>query len=352
MGIIHIGPSPQLLPVKLGPGDILEIDSDLTGVLTVIAHGDPHNRVHIRPANPDTFLNLESLVLTNPRHVTLSDLNIMTTDDHDGVLVWATEASADIRLERVFVKGARNGIAIGTDQPAGLRDVIVDSCLIQDCLLQGILCFGPETPQYGLHNVKVTQCRVEGTRGDPTLTNNHSGSGIILGSVDEGEIVDCHAEGNGAACVATEGPEGIFVYDCRRVRIRNCASKSNRTGGPADGGGFGIDIRCVDCLIENCDAIDNDGAGILVWNLPGMIGGGHVLRGNRLSNNCRRTTWHGEITVTPSAGKVEISENTIESKANISGILTGIGAKNIKLKANAFLKSSALEIEECHMPQH
>ncbi|MFW8624225.1 hypothetical protein ACOI1A_09805 [Corynebacterium glutamicum] len=56
--------------------------------------------------------------------------------------------------------------------------------------------------------------------------------------------------------------------------------------------------------------------------------------------------------MTPSAGDVEISENTIESNTNISGILTGIGAKNIKLEANVFLNSSAPEIKECHMPQH
>lgn len=348
----RVGPHPQPSPVELEPGDILEIDNDLTGLLTVIAHGDAENRVLIRPVNKENSLKLDGLVLLNPCHVTVSDLNIETTDSHDGILVWATQESRDIRLERLAIKGAKNGIAIGTDLPGGLREVVVDSCLVRDCFLQGILCFGPQHPNHGLHDVKITKCRVEGTRGDPRLADQHSGSGIILGSVDGGEITECHAEGNGAGCVATEGPEGIFVYDCRRVRISRCASKSNRTGGPVDGGGFGIDIRCEDCSIEDCDAVDNDGAGILVWNLPGMIGGGHLLRGNRLSNNCQRTIWHGEITVTPSAGHVEISTNTIKSKANIGGILRGIGAKNTKLKNNVYLQSAAPEITECQMPQH
>lgn len=309
--------------VTLGPGDVLEITGPLTGRLTVTARGKPQDPVLIRPAGQRAQLRGEGIVLLNPRHVTLRDLDIETSDDHDGVLVWATEVSEGVRLERLSVRGARNGIAVGTDRPAGLRDVLIDACLVHDCLLQGILTFGPDHPEHGLHEVRVTRCGVEGTRGDPGLADRHSGSGIVLGSVVGGEITDCHAEGNGAGCTATEGPEGIFVHDCRAVVIRRCTAVGNRTGGPADGGGLGIDIRCENCVIENCVAEDNDGAGVLLWNWPSMVGGGHRISGNRLRRNCRRTTWHGEITVAPSAGEVSIEGNIIDPGPGIIDIAVG-----------------------------
>lgn len=329
MTLMTIGPGASPGALALGPGDILEISGPLTGQLFIEARGTATSPVIIRPAGERTELNSTEnvLVLQNPHHVEVHNLDIVGTDDGDGVLVWVTEPGATgVRLHGLSVRGARNGIAIGSAEPDGLGDVEVSHCLVSDCLLQGILTFGPDHPHHGLHDVRVTHCRVEGTRGDPELENQHSGSGIILGSVRGGEISDCHAHANGAECRATEGPEGIFLHDCSGVGIFRCRATDNQTGGPADGGGLGIDLRCEDCIIEDCTATGNDGAGVLLWNLPGLHSGKAIVRNNHLAGNCRRTSWHGEITVAPSMSEVELIGNLLEPGRDRVGIVTGLGA--------------------------
>lgn len=341
--------------IRLGPGEVYEVPEGHTGTLLVDAHGTPTSPAVIRPATGRATLSADGdvLVLCNPRHVEVHDLDIIGTDRGDGVLVWVTEPGAEgVHLHGLSVRGARNGIAVGSELADGLRDVEISHCLVTDCLLQGILTYGPQAPDHGLAGVRVTHCRVEGTRGDPDLTDNHSGSGIVLGSVVGGEVADCVAGGNGAGCRASEGPEGIFLYDCTDVAIRRCVAEDNRTGGPADGGGLGIDVRCADCLIEDCTATGNDGAGILLWNLPGLRSGHHIVRRNHLAGNARRTTWHGEVTVAPSISSVEVTGNRVEPRPGGVGIIVGKSATNVLDTDNLFLSDETVRQVSIRMPGH
>ncbi len=341
--------------VELGPGQVYEVPGTGQGALLVDAHGTPSSPAVIRPAAGRATLRAtgDVLVLRNPRHVEVHDLDIVGTDDGDGVLVWVTEPGAvGVRLHGLSVRGTRNGIAVGSEIPDGLRDVEISHCLVTDCLLQGILTHGPQAPAHGLSGVRITHCRVEGTRGDPSLTDNHSGSGIVLGSVFDGEVADCLARGNGADCRASEGPEGIFLHDCTDVAIRRCVAEDNRTGGPADGGGLGIDVRCADCLIEDCTATGNDGAGILLWNLPGLRSGHHIIRRNHLSDNARRTRWHGEITIAPSISSVEVTGNRLEPRPGGVGIVHGEGHPVCDVADNVFLNDSTAHQVAIRIPGH
>lgn len=355
MTIVRTGPGNSPGTVKLGPGDVLEISGPLSGQLLIYASGTADSPAVIRPAHRRATLKADgnALVLIDPHHVEVNDLDIMGSDSGDGVLVWATaRGAAGVTLRGLTVRGARNGIAIGSDVPEGLRGVEVSHCLVVDCLLQGILTFGPDSPRHGMHSVRIRNCRVVGTRGDASLTDRHSGSGIILGSVRGGEVADCHSSGNGACCRASEGPEGIFLHDCTGVAIRRCEAIGNRTGGPADGGGLGIDIRCEDCMIEDCTATGNDGAGVLLWNLPGLPSGRAVVRNNHLSGNCLRTTWHGEITVAPSTSEVELTGNRLEPLSGGVGIVTGIGGAEIVDADNPVGKQASARIVKIRMHAH
>lgn len=341
--------------IRLGPGDVYEVPGYLEEPLLVDAHGTPSSPAVIRPAAGRSTLRAAGnvLVLRNPRHVEVRDLDIVGTDNGDGVVVWVTESGArGVRLHGLSVSGARNGIAVGSEIPDGLVDVEISHCLVTDCLLQGILTHGPQAPGHGLRNVRITHCRVEGTRGDPALTDRHSGSGIVVGSVLGGEVADCVARGNGAGCRATEGPEGIFLYDCTDVAIRRCVAEGNRTGGPADGGGLGIDVRCADCLIEDCTATGNDGAGILLWNLPGLRSGHHIIRRNHLAGNALRTTWHGEVTVAPSISSVELSGNRLEPRPEGVAIVVGEGGSNVDDTDNLFPSEMTVHQVSIRMPGH
>lgn len=323
----------------VGPGQILELDGSHVSPITVTAVGSKENPALIRPVSGLDRVTLRSqgpgIILMNPSHVIVRDVDIIGHDSADGIVVWAEHSgSTNVTLERISVTGAKNGISIGSAVPKGLTNIRVTRCAIFDCLLQGILTYGPENPHFGLSDVVIEECTVEGTRGDPTLTDQHSGSGIVMGSVNGGEILSCIAKGNGALSQASEGPEGIFLYDCHSVTIRMCTASKNRTGGPADGGGFGIDIRCEECSIEDCRAEENDGAGILLWNWPGMIGGNHTILRNTLSHNCQRTTWHGEITIAPSFPGVRVSHNHLTPRATQWPIVIGRGHRGIEAESN------------------
>lgn len=352
MKLKRVTPKSFQQPVNLGPGEILEIAGRIPGKITIHARGEASNLAIIRPSLGEEQPSCAGIVLLDPEHVKVQDLKILAQPTEDGVLVWATQPSEGIYLERLDISGARNGIAVGTDRKEGLHDVVIDSCLVQSCVLQGITSFGPQAPEFGLYAVTVKKCRVVGTTGDPSLMDNHSGSGIVLGSVSGGEISDCVARHNGAQCKANEGPEGIFIYDCDDVHIVNCIASENRTGGPADGGGLGIDLRCTNCSIENCEAHNNDGAGILIWNLPGMLGGGHQIHGNILSNNCSSTRWQGEITVAPSSGATRIINNSLDVQTAAAAILHGANASNLELNGNLYLNNLAPKVVEGQIPMH
>lgn len=342
------------MTITLGPGEVCELGAE-SGPLLIDAHGTPESPVLIRPAAGRSTISGDGhlLVLRNPRHVEVRDLDIIGTDRGDGVLVWVTEPGATgVRLRGLSVQGTRNGIAVGSEVSGGLRDVEISDCLVTGCLLQGIVTYGPPAPDHGLADVRVAHCRVVGTRGDPTLADRHSGSGIVVGSVHGGEVADCVAYGNGAGCRASEGPEGIFLHDCTDVAIRRCEASDNRTGGPADGGGLGIDVRCVDCLIEDCIATGNDGAGILLWNLPGLRSGHHIIRRNHLVGNARRTGWHGEVTVAPSISSVELHGNHLEPRPGGVGIVTGVGGGTVNETDNLIGTQASARTTEIRMHAH
>jgi parallel beta-helix repeat protein len=292
------------------------------------------------------------LVLLNPRHVHIRNLDITATDDGNGILVWVTEPGAvGVSIEGVSVTGGKNGIAIGSEIAGGLSNVTISHCAVSNALLQGIIFFGPQAPSYGLEQVRITHCEVQGTRGNPELTKDHSGSGIVLGSVNHGEISHCAARENGRFCQATQGPEGIFVYDCANVVISESVSSDNRTGGPADGGGFGIDVRCQNCRIENCTATGNDGAGVLLWSVPGKASAGAVVRGNRLSQNCQKTAWHGEITVASSISDVVVRDNLLDPRADRKAIVVGENAiTKLQCDGNILADGAVAEPVEATMP--
>lgn len=351
---MRIGPGREGIPrdgaaIVLHPGDCLILDGPVTGPIRVDAQGTETEPVSILPApgaRAELHTSGDGIILVNPRNVRISDIDIIGCDEGEGVLIWAdTPGSRNIDISGVSVHGARNGIALGTAVTGGIENATISHCAVEGCQLQGILVWGPEAPGYGLYNITIENCRARGTRGNPALTDNHSGSGIVMGSVDTGAVRSCLAEGNGAGCRASEGPEGIFLYDCRRVAVQHCVAVGNHTGGPADGGGLGIDLRCEECSIEDCEARDNDGAGILLWNLPGMISRNHTIRRNRLIGNCRRTTWHGEITIAPSVSGITVDDNHLEPLSGGRAIRVGVGTRGFSASRNFTPRGSSPDIE-------
>lgn len=115
--------------------------------------------------------------------------------------------------------------------------------------------------------VLISHCSATHNPGDPTVTNNHSGNGIVLYHTRDALVEYCDASYNGWDMdnSAFNGPVGIWCANTQRAQFRYCLSHDNRTQwGKTDGGGFDFDGGTRDCLMEYCYSYHNAGAGFML----------------------------------------------------------------------------------------
>lgn len=167
---------------------------------------------------------------------------------------------AHVRINDVEVSGfGDTGIAIGSQNKTrtGFTDVLVSGCNSHDNYGSGIASWddaGDRAQGYAHQNITIRNCLV---------TGNLSGTGMVLSGVDGCLIEDCRATGNSGE----GGGVGLWAYSAKNVRFSYCICNETRSGG-GDGGGFDLDGGCVDCVIENCLAYDNDGPGYMHCDYP------------------------------------------------------------------------------------
>lgn len=186
-----------------------------------------------------------------------------------------------IRIERVDVSGFSGaGISIGAweDSQPGYEDVRISNVRARDNGGVGITLFGKRDPKqavYAHRRVTIRDCQVE---------KNRSGSGLVVGGVENGVIEFCVAAEN----TGKSGGVGMWAYDSKKVTFRNCIAYGTRTEGK-DGGGFDLDGGCIDCSVERCLAYDNTGPGFMHCDYPkaGRTRG-NVIRSSLSINDGRK----------------------------------------------------------------
>ncbi len=239
---------------------------------------------------------------------------------YDGVSYYKSSSgrAAHVRVTNCTISGWKNGVAIGGATGGGFSDVLVSGCDLNNNRDSGLSTYGPQAPGFAHSDVTVSDCRAWDNEGNAADTVNNTGSGIILGSVDVGLVDLCAAWSNGALCTAPEGPVGIWCYDANAVIMQRSVSYDNKTGGPADGDGFDIDIRSSNCVIQYCLSYGNDGAGILVYALTtDTIHTGNVVRYNLCWGNSRKGDfYYAELTVAGNIGNFAAYNNTLISRDN------------------------------------
>jgi len=112
-------------------------------------------------------------------------------------------------------------------------------------------------------NVLIKDCKAENNPGDPTILDNHSGNGILVGVSDSVIIDHCTATNNGWDMPRQgNGPVGIWTWQSDHVTIQYCISYRNKTSkGGKDGGGFDLDGGVTNSLVQYCLSYENEGAG-------------------------------------------------------------------------------------------
>lgn len=119
------------------------------------------------------------------------------------------------------------------------------------------------------HEIYVGYSLTENNPGNPSVRDNHSGNGIVLGQVRGGVIEHCEARYNGWDMAWTgNGPVGIWAYESDHVTIQFCVSHHNRSTAD-DGGGFDLDGGMTNSVVQYNYSHDNFGTGYLICQYEG-----------------------------------------------------------------------------------
>lgn len=260
---------------------------------------------------------------------------------------------AHVRVRRVDVAGFRNGVMIGGGAgSSGYRDVRVESSLLHHNMASGLLTYGPRfdaaRPTYAHEGVVVANVSAYRNAGDPLETVRNSGSGIVLGSVRGGTVTGSVAHSNGALSKAPEGPVGIWTYDSHGVVIQDNVSHSNRTGGPADGGGFDLDQNVSGSVLQNNLSYGNDGPGLLAWTAQANgAHRGNTIRFNISQGDARRSPAYGAITLGGRLNDLSVHSNTVVALPNgtvqppVVKLMSIAGATRVVLRNNVLVSARA-----------
>jgi hypothetical protein len=225
-----------------------------------------------------------------------------------------TDLSGNVKLshvhfDQVEVSGfGGNGIALGGwNGTSGFADVRITNSKIHDDKVGGIVTYG--ALPYANSNVYIGHVEVYNSPGNPTATIQ-GGSGIILGSVDNGVIERSVAHGNGSQNTSVSGPAGIWTYDSNNITIQFNESYNNQTQN-GDGDGFDLDGGTTNSVMQYNYSHDNDGAGFLLCQYAGaQPHSGNVVRYN-ISQNDARTTGYGAIHVYSTVSNAEVYNNIV-----------------------------------------
>jgi len=119
---------------------------------------------------------------------------------------------------------------------------------------------------YGITDGYIGYSRALSNPGDPAITNNHSGNGIVV-SGRRVTIEYCEAAYNGYDMqqVNDNGPVGIWCYDSDQVTIQYCISHNN-TSTKGDGGGFDLDGGVSNSVVQYNYAYENKNYGFMGWD--------------------------------------------------------------------------------------
>lgn len=170
----------------------------------------------------------------------------------------------------------------------------------------GINVMGSDQSRSG--NILIKDSRADNNPGDPTILDNHSGNGILIGMSDSVIIDHCTATNNGWDMPREgNGPVGIWTWQSNNVVIQYCISYRNKTSkNGKDGGGFDLDGGVTNSLIQYCLSYENQGAGYGLFQYPGASDwSGNTIRYCVSINDAHTTAGAGSFFIWNGSGKAD-----------------------------------------------
>lgn len=214
--------------------------------------------------------NNEAIRIENCKNIRIDSLTLMGSGRKDGNKTNGLQLINSSRcvVEDIYAEGfQKSGVDLYNCRNVELLNVIAYGngfC--------GINIMGSHQDSSG--NILIRDCKAENNPGDPTMLDNHSGNGILVGVSDSVLIDHCTATNNGWDMPRQgNGPVGIWAWMSDHVTIQYCISYKNRTSkGGKDGGGFDLDGGVTNSLIQYCLSYENEGAGYGLFQYPGASG--------------------------------------------------------------------------------
>lgn len=262
----------------------------------------------------------------------------MASNTSNGVFFFADLAGdkklSTINISNIEISGyGKNGLVISADNGnTGFKDVVIDSVHVHHVRTNGITTSGYSSQSHigwAHQNITIKNTEVDNIPGYSDI-NNHKGSAIIMGQVDNGLIEKSVAHHTGADNTHCGGPGGIWAWDCNNLTIQYCESYLNKSGTGCDGIGFDLDGGITNSLLQYNYSHDNDGAGYLLGQYdnarPWL---NNIIRFN-ISENDGRTN-EGGITLFKGINTImqgaKIYNNTVYITPSVTN--TGIAAFTI-----------------------
>ncbi len=152
-------------------------------------------------------------------------------------------------------------------------------------------------------NIYIGYCTTENNPGDPTILDNHSGSGILISGTDSAVVEYCLAKNNGwDQPWEGNGPIGIWAYHSNNVIIQHCIAHSNKTNPKGwDGGGFDFDGGVTNSVMQYNLSYNNMGPGYGLYQYSGAAKWeNNIVRYNISFNDgteidtCGLQIWNGQ----------------------------------------------------------
>ena len=152
-------------------------------------------------------------------------------------------------------------------------------------------------------NIYIGYCNAENNPGDPTILDNHSGSGILISGTDGAVVEYCLAKNNGwDQPWEGNGPIGIWAFHSNNVIIQHCIAHSNKTNPKGlDGGGFDFDGGVTNSVMQYNLSYGNMGPGYGLYQYSGAAKWeNNIVRYNISFNDgievdsCGLQLWNGQ----------------------------------------------------------
>jgi hypothetical protein len=211
--------------------------------------------------------NKEAISIQNCKYIRIMNLDLKGNGRKEGNTTNGLQLSnsTDCVVENIYAEGFRkSGIDLYNCRSVKVLEVTAFGNGFCGINLMG-------SHQDSSENILIRDCKAENNAGDPTILDNHSGNGILVGVSDSVIIDHCTATNNGWDMPRQgNGPVGIWTWMSDHVTIQYCISYRNRTSkGGKDGGGFDLDGGVTNSLIQYCLSYENEGAGYGLFQYPG-----------------------------------------------------------------------------------